>query len=113
VILKNIKVMLSRILESVKSSIKDPSGKVSHTRISSYFILGSILSSSATFIGIDIGNAILMWLKGETYTIPWDHVAIFALILGHHLILLGLKKSSDNSIMGTGGSVSDVDKNNH
>jgi hypothetical protein len=97
--------MLTKLFSIIKTSTLDANGKYSHTRVSSYFILGSILTSCAVFITIDLVNAIIMWRKAQTYTIPWDHVALFALILGHHLVLLGLKKSSDDSITGSGGKI--------
>ena len=57
--------MFKKILTYIKQSLVDLSGKTSHTRISSYFILGSILTSSGLFIMIDLGNAITCWMNGK------------------------------------------------
>lgn len=86
---------MKEILNYIKQSIYDKDGKVSATKISSYVILGGILTNSAVFIGIDIVNAILSWNKGLSYIIPPSHIGIFSLILTHHLILLGLKKMGE------------------
>lgn len=89
---------ISRLLRVIKESSRDSAGKMSSARISSFFILGSILTSTVFFICVDIGNAILKWNNGETYTVPLDHIAIFSLILSHHLILLGIKRASDKDL---------------
>lgn len=76
-------------------SLKDKFGVISHTRISSYFILILIAISSLAFVSVDIVNLIGCYKKGMSYTIPIEHIAIFTLILGHHLVLLGLKRASE------------------
>jgi len=85
------------ILNRINESLLDNSGKVSHTKISSYIILISIIVSSITFLGVDIVNAFTIWFKGGTYEVPISHITIFGMILGHHLFLLGIKKSSENN----------------
>lgn len=89
--------MFDKVFNNINLSIKDITGRVSSGKISSYFILGSILTSSAAFILIDIVNAIVSWRLGNTYTIPIEHIGIFALILSHHLVLLGIKNASDKT----------------
>lgn len=89
--------MFDKMFNILKSSIKDLSGRDSSSKISAYFILGSILTSSAVFILIDIVNAVISWRLGITYTIPIEHIGIFTLILSHHLVLLGLKNASDKT----------------
>lgn len=91
--------MFTKLQNLLKESLFDVRNKVSHSKISSYFILGSILASTALFISIDVGNAILQWKNGHIYTIPLEHIGIFGLILSHHLVLLGLKKDSDVKMM--------------
>ncbi|CAG7580958.1 MAG: hypothetical protein SLAVMIC_00614 [uncultured marine phage] len=83
-------------MKKIEDSVLDKFGKTSHTKISSYIILGSILFSAIVFAGIEITNAIIMWKAGNVYTIPAAHITIFGMILGHHLFLLGIKKASEN-----------------
>lgn len=90
--------LLKKMLGLVKKSVLDGNGKISHTRIMSYYIIGSILTSCGIFIVIDLGNAITKWLSHETYEIPFSHITLFGLILSHHLVLMGLKKSTDEVI---------------
>lgn len=80
----------------IKESIKDKFGKISHSKISSYLILCSILITSLVFVSIDLINAISLWKKSEVYKIPASHITIFGMILTHHLFLLGIKKDSEN-----------------
>lgn len=94
--------MFKKLFDYIKKSILDASGKTSHSRISSYFILGSILTSTLLFITIDIGNAILYWYQGKSYVIPVEHIGIFGLILSHHLMLLGIKSNLESKIYSNG-----------
>lgn len=94
--------MFKKILTYIKQSLVDLSGKTSHTRISSYFILGSILTSSGLFIMIDLGNAITCWMNEKEYVIPVEHIGILGLILSHHLMLLGIKNSLESKIYSNG-----------
>ena len=88
--------MFKKLMSKIKDSIVDRFGKVSHTKISSYIILCSIVLTSLIFLIIDIANAITMWKSGEVYSIPASHITIFGMILTHHLFLLGIKKDSEN-----------------
>lgn len=95
-----------KFFEVILESSKNAAGKLSSARISSYYILASILLCGLAFFGIEIGNACLSWSKSEAYIVPPNHIVIFTLILSHHLILLGLKKSSESTstttnLMGT------------
>lgn len=87
-----LKNFWSYISKSVESKV---GGKISATRISSYLILGSILTTTAAYIGIDIVNAIIQWVEHKTYTIPTEHIFIFGMILAHHLTLLGINKNAE------------------
>lgn len=87
--------MIHYIKQIYDGSIKDKNGKYSSSRLSSFFILTSILLSTVMFIIIDLINAIEMWKLNKIYTIPVEHIGIFSLILSHHLILLGLKNSGE------------------
>ncbi len=84
----------------IAKSLVNAAGKVSHIRISSYYILAGILFLGIVFAGIEIGNAIVTWNKGDgaTYTVPTPHIVIFGMILSHHLVLLGLKKSGEKDM---------------
>lgn len=88
------KNFFSQMWDMIIKSSYNSTGKVSSSRISSYFILGSILTSSLVFIVIEIGNAVFSWMKKEVYVIPTEHIAIFGMILSHHLLLLGIVKNA-------------------
>lgn len=98
--------IIDAISKFIKASVHDVNGKVSSSRISAYFILGGILTSNAIFIGIDIGNAIVKWNQNSIYEVPIDHIALFSMILAHHLVLLGLKRGSDIKAMELAGQQS-------
>ncbi len=100
--------MFRKILTYIRKSLVDISGKTSHTRISSYFILATILTSSSLFIMIDLGNAITCWTNGKEYTIPVEHIGILGLILSHHLMLLGIKNNSESKIYSNGNYTTQV-----
>lgn len=91
---------MKKLFRRIDQSLRDCSGKVSHTKISSYIILSGIYLSSLIYLGIDVVNAISVWtsINGGTYEIPTAHIGIFALLLGHHLALLGIKKNSETKI---------------
>lgn len=78
--------------ETILESVKDKFNQISHTRIASYVILCTITLNSLVFMGIDITNVIK---SNGVYIIPMEHIAIFGMILGHHLTLVGLKRSSE------------------
>lgn len=82
---------------TIYKSILDRFGKESHTRISSYIILILIVITNITYNIIEIINANTVWNKGEIYVIPTEHVFILTLFLGHHLVLLGIKKASEKN----------------
>lgn len=79
-----------------KSVIKE--GQVSSSRISSYFILGSILTTTLLFVIIEAVNASILWSAGAPYVMPNEHIVIFGMMLAHHLTLLGINKSSETKI---------------
>lgn len=79
-----------------KSVIKE--GQVSSSRMSSYFILGSILTTTLLFIVIEIVNASIIWKTGAAYIIPSEHIVVFGMMLAHHLTLLGINKTSETKI---------------
>jgi len=85
----------SLIGESIKSK-KD--GKISSTRIASYFILGAILTSAAVFIGIDVFNACIAWYNKGFYEIPMNHILLYGMTLAHHLTLLGINKNHETKV---------------
>lgn len=88
--------MLKSFMEYAKKSVLDNTGKVSHTKISSYIILLGINLSSLIFLIIDVINACISWSNGIVYEIPASHLGIFGMLLTHHLALLGIKKYSEN-----------------
>lgn len=90
--------IFKRITDSIGKSITGKEGKTSSTRISSYFILGSIILISLLFVAIEIVNAIMMWKTGVPYAIPGEHLAIFGMILAHHLTLLGINKTAETKV---------------
>jgi hypothetical protein len=78
-----------------KSIISGVSKKVSTTRISSYLILGSILTTTFIYLIIDIVNAIIKWSKGEIFIISSESLVLFGMVLAHHLALLGINKNAE------------------
>ena len=87
--------MFSYISKKIGESLYDHVGKVSSATISSYFILAYILLTGMVFLSIDIINLVTAMHKGETYHLPLEHIGVYSLALGHHLILLGIKKSGE------------------
>jgi uncharacterized membrane protein YsdA (DUF1294 family) len=77
---------------TIKESVKDKFNQISHTRISSYVILVTITINAFVFMGIDVYNA---YKSIEIYKIPLEHIAILGMYLGHHLALVGMKRSSE------------------
>lgn len=88
--------MFKKFKSYIEKSLSDVQGKTSHTKISSYLILFTIIITCLTFISIDLINAIAAWNNEGTYEIPISHVTIFGMILAHHLYLLGIKKKSED-----------------
>jgi hypothetical protein len=82
--------------EYVEKSILDGiSSKVSTTRISSYLILGSILTTGLVYLIIDIVNAAIKWSNGEIFIVSTEDLIFFGMILAHHLALLGINKNAE------------------
>jgi hypothetical protein len=50
----------------------------------------------ASFIVIDIVNAVNSWRTTGAYEIPGTHVALFGMMLAHQLSLLGIYKALEN-----------------
>lgn len=90
--------LFKRVYELVGLSIRDKGGKVSSGRLSSYFILGAILTSAGVFIGIDITNAIIAIINKGFYEVPANHIVLYGMTLAHHLMLLGINKNSEIKI---------------
>jgi len=90
--------IFKKIANGIGMSTQSKEGKISSTRISSYFILGAIVLISLLFVTIEIVNAIMMWRTGVPYVIPGEHIAIFGMILTHHLALLGINKTAETKV---------------
>jgi len=89
-------MVLKKFWEYVEKSIlAGTSNKVSTTRISSYLILGSILTTGLIYLLIDIVNAIIKWAHGEVFVISTESLVFFGMILTHHLTLLGINKNAE------------------
>jgi len=78
-----------------KSILAGISNKVSTTRISSYLILGSILTTGLVYLIIDIVNATIKWSNGEIFIVSTEDLIFFGMILAHHLALLGINKNAE------------------
>lgn len=87
-----LKAFWEYIQRSVLTGI---SNKVSTTRISSYLILGSILTTGLVYLLIDIVNAIIKWSHGQIFIISTEDLVFFGMILAHHLTLLGINKNAE------------------
>jgi len=91
--------LFKRVFELVELSVYDKrDGKVSSGRLSSYFILGAILTAAGVFIGIDIVNAIMAIINKGSYEVPANHIILYGMTLTHHLTLLGINKNSETKI---------------
>ncbi len=90
--------LIKEIFKLINLSILDKNGKVSSGRLSSYFILGAILTCAAVFIGIDITNAIIGFINKGFYEVPTNHIVLYGMTLAHHLALLGINKNSETKI---------------
>jgi len=90
--------ILKKLMDSIGRSITGKEGKTSSTRISSYFILGAIALISVVFVAVIITNAIISWKAGASHVIPGEHIAIFGMILAHHLALLGINKTAETKV---------------
>lgn len=94
-----MKKLFIRVFELVEKSIYDKrDGKVSSGRLSSYFILGAILTAAGVFIGIDIVNAVMAIINKGSYEVPANHIVLYGMTLAHHLTLLGINKNSETKI---------------
>ena len=89
-------MLLKKFWEYIEKSLTSGiSKKISTTRISSYLILGSILTTTLIYLIIDVINAIIMWVNKENYIIPGEHLVFFGMVLTHHLALLGINKNAE------------------
>ena len=94
-----MKKIIYKIFDYIGQSVfSSKEGKVSSTRIASYFILGGILTTIALFIGIEGMNAVVVWRSGLSYVIPNEHIVLFGMVLAHHLTLLGINKNHETKI---------------
>lgn len=84
----------------IKESVydKQKGGKVSSGRLSSYFVLATILGAAFTFIGMDIANAIIAICNKGFYEVPANHLILYGMTLAHHLTLLGINKNAETKI---------------
>lgn len=90
---------LKSISEFIGLSVYDKKGgKVSSTRISSYFILGGILTAVLAFIGIDVMNAIIALKNKGFYEVPANHIVLYGMTLAHHLALLNINKTAERKV---------------
>jgi len=93
------KGIVGKILNLIRQSVYDKKdGKISSTRMSSYFILGAILTAAGVFIGIDIVNAIVALYNKGFYEVPANHIVLYGMTLAHHLTLLGINKSAEKNV---------------
>jgi len=90
-----IQKLLSLMGESIRSK-KD--GKVSSTRLSSFYFLLAIFTFATLFVLLEGVNAFVMWKTGVPYVIPVEHIGIFGMMLSHHLLLLGINKNAETKV---------------
>lgn len=94
-----MKNLFKRVFELFELSIYDKKGgKISSGRLSSYFILGAILTAAGVFISIDIANAVVAIINKGAYEVPANHIVLYGMTLAHHLTLLGINKNSETKI---------------
>lgn len=89
-------MVLKKFWEYIEKSLfSGVSKKVSTTRISSYLILGSILTTTLIYLLIDIINAFIKWKNNEVFIVSTESLVFFGMILTHHLALLGINKNAE------------------
>ena len=75
-----MRTLINKILDYIGKSVHSKKdGKISSTRIASYFILGGILTTIALFIGIEWINAVVIWKSGLSYIVPNEHIVLFGI----------------------------------
>lgn len=79
----------------IEQSLFKGDDKPSSSRIFSYCMMAIIFLIGLTHVVIEIGNAILMWKKGEIYIPSWQSISIIAMWLAHQLTLLGIYKRAE------------------
>ena len=73
-------------------------GKPSSSRMFSYIMMLVILLLGISHVAFEIGNAIVSWKSGDTYTPSWESITIIAMWLAHQLTLLGIYKKAETKI---------------
>lgn len=93
-----MKNFLKKIFKLISKSILDNKGRVSSAIITSYFILGAILTATGVFVGIDVVNSIIAWNTKGFYEVPSNHIFLYGMTLAHHLTLLGINKHAESKV---------------
>ena len=94
-----MKQFFNKVFKLIEESVYDKKGgKISSGRMSSYFVLGAILTAAGIFIGIDILNAFIALKNKGFYEVPANHIVLYGMTLAHHLTLLGINKQSERKI---------------
>ena len=72
--------------------------KPSSSRMFSYIMMLVIFMLGISHVSFEIGNAIVSWKAGTTYTPSWESITIIAMWLAHQLTLLGIYKHAESSV---------------
>jgi hypothetical protein len=94
-----MKNYLNKIMELIKNSIYNSSGKESSTRIMSYIIGAIVLLYCLVFIGIEISAAIIALGSIGKYELSSSILIIFSSLLVQQLTLLGINKNAETKII--------------
>lgn len=96
---KNIyrNTFINKWMKKILLSTKDHLGKESATRINGYLMSVMITLMVIVVCGIELGNMYIAFSVGDFYTVGYEFVCIFGMVLAHQLVLFNLKKSSEKS----------------
>ena len=108
-----MKKFINKIFSTLRKSILDKFGKESSVRISGFIVLFSITLFALIFATIELGNAILLWKKGQIYVISAQIILILTSYLAHHLGILFNKRKEykENESIDKMPSITDVNNN--
>lgn len=91
--MNNFKTLSGKIINIIKSSVKDHSNKISSARLQSYAFMILIYIFGITFLTIEIIKFAHTSEK-ESFEFSSNFLVIFGTIASHHLAMLGINKNS-------------------
>ena len=90
---------MKNILNLIKTSLTNFSGRVSSTRIIGYSISALVIIFCLVFIGIELSAAIIALSTTGKYVLSNEIIIVFGSLLTQQITLLGLNKSQETKQM--------------